>query len=120
MEDKDKLYNDLSNVVLINLFSLSKDNFKIVLKNFNRKDKNHLYMFEMAKICRNIFAREVYLDCGFFDFLFLKKKGDKVYRIKKKDITNEIDIQDFLFHISKANEIDDGVWSDIYDEWWNK
>ena len=120
-KEKDKLYSDLSNVCIQNLYTVSKKTELITFKNFDTKNKNHLFLFEMAKIVNNLFGYKIQLQCGLFKFLCLKNKSESVQRISpKKIIINGIKCEDFLGYIAKAWKVDENIWSEIYKDWYEK
>ena len=72
MSNNQNLYDNIINATVVNMFSFSKDG-KIIIMNFNSKDKKHLYLFEVAKnVCflLNNPKREIYLHNTLFMSIF--------------------------------------------------
>ena len=112
-----KDYEGLTNVVLTNIYTLSKKNKRIEMYNFNFKDIYYLYTLECCKTISIIKQFPIYINCNFFTFLYYKlfKKGFKELKwISKANITNSIIPYDLLRHVSNANKKPFEIWIDIY------
>lgn len=115
--DKEKTYNHLSNIALINLYTISKENKKIILTNFSFKNKNHLFLLHMAKVLHNIYEYEIFVDDKFFNFIKYKIthiKDKFIHRSKK--LISCVNVDDFLAHIASAQNVENNIWTKIYND----
>ena len=113
----EKYYNQLSEICLINLYTISKEKGKIELKDFSFKNKQHLFLLNIANILHNLYGYEIFLETKFSEFIKYKihtKHSNFIHR--KIKLENGIDIEDFLNHIADAQIIERNIWNKIYDE----
>ena len=115
--NNEKYYNQLSEICLINLYTLSKEKGKIELKDFSFKNKQHLFLFNIASILHNLYGYEIFLEAKFLEFAKYKiyTKHSKFIHRKTK-LENGINIENFLNHIADAQKVDRDIWNKIYDE----
>lgn len=116
----EKEYNELCNVSLINLYTLSKEKEEINLTNFDFKDKKHLYLLSIAKILNSLYNYPIYIQSNLFDYLKYKIKHRKENIKYKKKILNDFNIDDFLDYITTQRKIDKDIWIKIYDEFFKE
>lgn len=115
--NKEKYYDTIINIALTNLYTLSKEDNRIVLSGFDRKNKNHLCLIQIAKYAE-MFGRDVYVKSSFIDRIVIKKKlGLKVKNFKEE--CNDIYMDDFITYIEKANE-DTNIFEEIYMEYFER
>lgn len=126
MTEQEKLqhYDALINVTLTNIFTLSKRHRKIVLRNFNRKNKEHLFVFRVALMAREMFDLPLYLEDCTIDWIILN------WRIRKKEkfvwLTTEYEgyavdvpaLLDFERKDGISNLGQDFTFGDIYDAYY--
>lgn len=121
IENKETVYNHLSNIALINLYTLSKDSKQIRLKDFSFNNKNHLFLLNIAKSLHNLFEHEIFVDVNFFDFIKYKIKHRKENFIhRSKDVSSPLIVDDFLNHITSAQEVEDNIWEKMYDDFFGE
>jgi len=115
--NNEKYYNQLSEICLINLYTVSKEKGKIELKGFSFKNKQHFFLLNIASILHNLYGYEIFLETKFLEFVKYKThtKHSKFIHRKTK-LENGINIEDFLNHIADAQVIDRNIWDKIYDE----
>ena len=116
--DKKELDN-LVNVAVINFFTLGKETKKICLCNVNVKDSRHLAGLHIAELIRNLYGYEITLSSDIFTYWDIKwkcKAKKWLKRARKKDESKPVDMEDFIFHIEKANDKPFG-FSQVYEEY---
>lgn len=83
-EDLYREYDGLVGLTLLNIHTASKEEGVIRLLNFNRINKEHLYLLRVALLARDIFGFPIELDCDGWDVFVinwkLRKGFDKVKR----------------------------------------
>lgn len=116
-----KVYDGLSNVAIVNLYSSSKDKEKIVLHNFNFTNKAHLCLLKIAESLRSFTGFQIYIKVKGFNriwlFFYNRKKRTKIRASKE----NGVDTHQLLMDICKANYLLDYlIFNDIYKEYYKK
>ena len=48
-------YDKIINITMVNLYTLSKDQKKIVVSDFDRKSKDHLFILRVALLAKDIY-----------------------------------------------------------------
>lgn len=114
-----KLFDLLTEQCLFNLYNYSaKNNNTIILNDFNKKDKKHLFILEVSLILQTFLPSKIYLNFkNKFEF-YLFKIMNKRFR-KNIYYTNSIegfDTEKVLNFILKKNKIKEKqIWDKIYD-----
>lgn len=104
-----KELDTLTNIAFINFFTVGKHTKKILLTNFDIKNSRHLACLHIAKLVRDMYEYEFYLDSNIFTYWKLNKKC----RVKKwlkrpsRKLTeySTVDVEDFISHIENANNL---------------
>lgn len=117
MKEDNKYYDAILNVTLTNLFTLSKQTKKLVLKNYKEKNPSHRCVLEVASLLSLMGMAQIEIITSPLNFLFLKIFGhNKFFRgkwIKRSKSKEGVDINEIISHIEEANN-DPGVFSRIY------
>lgn len=103
------------NKTFINLYSIAKRNNEIIiLKNFDPKNIEHLYLLEVARVVNNFFRYEIILNMPLHKKFFNKK----FWKIKvKRKVKSGINIDEFLTFTSKNMEIDiKSLYKELYEK----
>ena len=115
--NEEKIYNHLSNIAFINLYTLSKEHKKVILKNFSFYNKQHLLLLNIAKNLHNIYGYEIFVDDNFYNFIKYKIKHRKdTFIHRNKKLISCVKVDEFLNHITSAQNIDKNIWIKIYDD----
>ncbi len=114
MVDKDKYYDGIINVAIINFFTLGKETKVLVIENYDKKNLSHKCILKIANIVHNVFGYEIKLKLSPLNFIKFKLKNRKT-EIKrfKKGTGTFVDINKFINDIEEANK-DKGVFREIY------
>lgn len=72
-------YDALVNITIQNIYSLSKAYNKIIIGDFDWKDKEHLFILEAALMARDIFGFPIYID-GIKNFCIVNWKIRKTHK----------------------------------------
>ena len=73
-------YDEVINIIMVNLYTLSKNNERIVLSNLDRKNRDHLLILRVALMAKDIYNFPLSLRIGFWDSLILNWKMRKLSR----------------------------------------
>ena len=109
-------YDLILETALVNIFTVSKRLKIIRLKEFDRKNKAHLCLFNIAKICSSLHNFPIEVDCSWFQFLFLKGKTSSVRRAKLVHFLDK-SCDNLIKDIEDAYDAP-GVFEKIYDEYY--
>lgn len=115
MEDK---YDIILDTALINLYTVSKRLKLIRLKEFDRKNKAHLCLYEIAKVITTLHGFPIEIDCGWLDFLLLKRKSQLTTRTKLVHFLDK-SCNELIADIEEAYEAP-GVFEKIYDSYFGE
>ena len=73
-------YDEVINIIMVNLYTLSKNDKEIVLSGIDRKNKDHLLVLRVALMAKDIYNFPLSLKIGFLDSLILNWKMRKLSR----------------------------------------
>jgi hypothetical protein len=118
-------YDEVINIIMVNLYTLSKDDKKIVLSGLDRKNRDHLLILRVALMAKDIYNYPLSLKIGFWDSLILNWKMRKLSRRvpREKKLDNEISIPELLeFMYPPVREYigEDFKFSNIYNAFYRK
>lgn len=113
-------YDRMVQATLINIYTMSKDNDKVILVNFDPKIDTDKCVIEIAKISQSLWNFDIEVDLPLFKFLMFKIKN-KDARIKryKKYSEKKVDVQELKMFVSKAYVETTMVYKEIYDTYYN-
>ena len=121
MDIKD--YDKLMNVAVINFFTLGKNDTPLFLTNLDMKDKRHLACIHIAKMVKDIYSYNFYFSGKRINYWKLnwkcKVKEWLKYQPKSVIMYKVVDVEDFISHIEKANNLPNG-FAEIYDEYFKR
>jgi len=91
-------YDGLIGLTMLNLYTLTKDKKVIRLINFDRKNKEHLYLLRVALMARDIYGKPVEVGGSWWDIFCLNWKIRRGFEKVKRDKWNVfgIDTQKML------------------------
>lgn len=73
-------YDVIVSEMLTRIMNISSEKKVIRLLEFNRKDKNHLFVLRIALMARDLYQLPVEIDCGWWDRLILNWKIRKNFK----------------------------------------
>jgi hypothetical protein len=125
MEDLRLEYDSLCYATMINIKTLTSGAYRIVFRNFDYQNKEHLFVMSVTMACWNILGeREIAIDGNIFARIALNKKYHKTCKIEKakKDETVFVDVPEMLeFMRGHACKLcgDTFTFGDIYDAYYS-
>ena len=125
--EQQKVFDEICGVAFINVFSLTKDKPRIVLSPFDTKNKEHLFLLNVAKSVGGVYAKPVAVDisrlklfmmnCGFSK----ECKFQKATKIDKQNAINPNELLNFMRawaeEVYGTKEFNFGI---IYDTFYNR
>lgn len=118
-------YDEVINIIMVNLYTLSKNDGKIVLSGLDRKNRDHLLVLRVALMAKDIYNYPLSLKIGFWDSLILNWKMRKLSRRvpREKKLDNEINIPkmlEFMYPPVREYIGEDFKFSNIYNAFYRK
>ena len=124
LKERYDLYDKIISSCMVNFYSFSKDNDKIILKDFLSTSKPYLFAFEVAKIVSSIYPnKQIYIDMPFIQYIFFKIKNRKVklkYIKKCEEVDNALNIEDMLDFVADSYGVEFSIFDEIYETYWNR
>ena len=114
------LYDQAINAVLVNIYTLTKNNGQIILSDIDRKDKNHLLILRVALMAKDIYNFPLSIKTNFWQWAMLNWRMRKLTRIvpREKDKETNVNIQeliDFMTPVLKQAIDEDFEFANIYE-----
>ena len=125
MEDLRLEYDSLCYATMLNVKTLTSGADRMVFRNFDYQNKEHLFVMSVTIACWNILGeKEIAIDGNIFARIALNKKYHKTYKIEKakKDETVFVDVPEMLeFMRGHACKLcgDTFTFGDIYDAYYS-
>ena len=146
LKERYDLYDKIISSCMVNFYSFSKDNDKIILRDFFSKSNKYLFginieknnnnklvicnyqnksfAFEVAKLVNAIYPnKQIYIDMPFIQYIFFKIKNRKVKlkHIKKcEEVDNALNIEDMLDFVADSYGVEFSIFAEIYETYWNR
>ena len=125
--EQQKLFDEICGIALINVYSLSKNTDRIAISPFDPKNKEHLFLMNVAKVASAIAGKSVALDTNRFRLrqlnrgISLECQYEKVKRKERDKAINPIVLLDFMRRgIEEAFEVKEFDFGKIYDAFYSK
>lgn len=115
MSDQQKLYETVQYVAVVNAYSLSKEDHKIYLKEFNKRNRGHRALLSVLYTTRTFIEREIYVQCKLVDFWRLRRRHHKIKWCRGSGADNWPTTQEFIDHIEGANGCP-GIFEEMYQD----
>ena len=119
-----KIYDEICGATLVNLFTLSKESDSIALRNFDPKNKEHMFLLGVAKGLAGAIGKKLCLDVNKFQLWKLNRGIDKdcrIIRIDGKEAIYSIDpnmLLDFMREKAVAASNDKNIFVNIYEQYY--
>ena len=119
-------YDEICGATFVNLYTLTKNKEIIAFKNFNPKNKEHLFLLGVAKGFAGAYHKALALDVSAFQLWKLNRGLDKDCRIVRlpKDKTEEAIIPEAILDFMRPKAVEacgeDFTFADIYNKYYNR
>lgn len=125
--EQQKVFDEICGVALINVYSLTKNTDRIAISPFDPKNKEHLFLMNIAKGASAIARKSVALDTNRFRLrqlnrgISLECRYEKVKRKERQEAINPILLLDFMRRgIEETFQIKEFDFGKIYDAFYSK
>lgn len=71
-------YDEIINITMVNLYTLTKEKRTIIISDFDRKNKDHLFVIRVALMAKDVYGFPLKMRCGFWDWIILNWKMRKL------------------------------------------
>lgn len=78
-------YDEIINITMVNLYTLTKEKGAIIISDFNRKNRDHLFVIRVALMAKDVYGFPLKMRCGFWDWIILNWKMRKLSRFIPRD-----------------------------------
>lgn len=120
-----ELYDEMLSAVLVNLYSVSKNEQKIKIRDMqlsNTPTETQRVVLEVATILHTLFNYQIYLDYNIFQYVLFKLTHIRTWkrwrRFNGKKDNHGISYIKLLEDVSEAYKQKYGIWSEIYNEYY--
>ena len=81
-------YDEIINITMVNLYTLTKEKETIIISDFDRKNRDHLFVIRVALMAKDVYGFPLKMRCGFWDWIILNWKMRKLSRFIPRDNTS--------------------------------
>ena len=78
-------YDEIINITMVYLYTLTKEKGTIIISDFNRKNRAHLFVIRVALMAKDVYGFPLKMRCGFWDWIILNWKMRKLSRFIPRD-----------------------------------
>ena len=108
-----KVHDIIQYVACVNAYTLSKEDHKVILREFNIHNMGHRQLLDILYSLRVFTDWTVYVECGLFDYLHLRRRKHQLKWVRRSRAENWPTTQEFIDHIEEANNCP-GAFEEIY------
>ena len=122
--EKQRIYDDICGKAFINVYSTTCNSDVVCLSPFNVFNKEHMFVFGVAKGVAHTFGKELVIDASPIAIWWINKNiKDKACRVKRakereKEYCDPRTLVDFMRPYCKKQLGDDFNFGQIYDEFY--
>lgn len=91
-------YDEIINITMVNLYTLSKDKGEIILSDIDRNNKDHLFILRVALMAKDIYNFPLKLRTNFWNWLILNWRMRKLSRRvpRQKEVISAVNVPGLL------------------------
>lgn len=119
--NKYNMYDEIVKINMLDIYSMSKEKGKIEVKEFDFKNKNHLYFLKIAEMVSTIWHYPIFLHTNRLSLFFYNLKNHKNSKIYYWSERAGIDIDDYFNVLRVKNPtLEANIWQSIYNTYYFK
>ena len=116
-------YDEIINITMINLYTLTKEKGTIIISDFDRKNKDHLFVIRVALMAKDVYGFPLKMRCGFWDWIILNWKMRKLSRFIPRDnvslpVVNITKLLEFMYPPIKEYMGENFKFEHIYNQFY--
>ena len=113
-------YDQAINVVMVNIYTLTKEKGQIILENIDRNNKDHLLILRVAMIAKDVYNFQLKLKTGFWNWVVLNWRMRTLSRFVRRERESDanVDVDALVNFMTPILQEDIGkffCFEDIYD-----
>ena len=118
-------YDEIINITMVNLYTLSKEKGEIIISDFDRKNKDHLFVIRVALMAKDIYGFPLKMRCSFWNWIILNWKKRKLSRFIPRDnqtlpVVNIKNLLEFMYPPIKEYMGENFEFAHIYNAFYGK
>lgn len=78
-------YDEIINITMVNLYTLTKEKGEIIVSDFDRKNRDHLFVIRVALMAKDIYGFPLKMRSSFWNWIILNWKMRKLSRFIPRD-----------------------------------
>ena len=121
MDEKEKLFNEVVDKTLVNLYSFTKNSDKIVVSNLSFTNKTDNFFFYNCLVASSLYGKEVYVKMPIVKFLYYKVKYKRPFKnthLANPFLKVNVNIEKIAKFMSVLFEGTPYDFGDVYDEFY--
>ena len=67
-------YDEIINITMVNIYTLTKEKGTIIISDFDRKNKDHLFVIRVALMAKDVYGFPLKMRCNFWNWIILTGK----------------------------------------------
>lgn len=116
-------YDEIINITMVNLYTLTKEKGTIIISDFDRKNKDHLFVIRVALMAKDVYGFPLKMHCGFWDWIILNWKMRKLSRFIPRDnvslpVVNITKLLEFMYPPIKEYMGENFKFEHIYNQFY--
>lgn len=116
-------YDEIINITMVNIYTLTKEKGTIIISDFNRKNRDHLFVIRVALMAKDVYGFPLKMRCGFWDWIILNWKMRKLSRFIPRDnvslpVVNITKLLEFMYPPIKEYMGENFKFEHIYNQFY--
>lgn len=116
-------YDEIINITMVNIYTLTKEKGTIIISDFNRKNRDHLFIIRVALMAKDVYGFPLKMRCGFWDWIILNWKMRKLSRFIPRDnvslpVVNITKLLEFMYPPIKEYMGENFKFEHIYNQFY--
>lgn len=116
-------YDEIINITMVNIYTLTKEKGTIIISDFDRKNKDHLFVIRVALMAKDVYGFPLKMRCGFWDWIILNWKMRKLSRFIPRDnvslpVVNITKLLEFMYPPIKEYMGENFKFEHIYNQFY--
>ena len=116
-------YDEIINITMVNLYTLSKEKGVIVISDFDRKNRDHWYVLRIALMARDAYGFPIKFKGKFWDWVVMNWHVSKIARFIPRDnstlpVVNVAKLLEFMYPPIKEYMGENFKFANIYSQFY--
>ena len=116
-------YDEIINITMVNIYTLTKEKGTIIISDFDRKNKDHLFVIRVALMAKDVYGFPLKMRCGFWDWIILNWKMRKLSHFIPRDnvslsVVNITKLLEFMYPPIKEYMGENFKFEHIYNQFY--